>query len=162
MKQKLAYGAIVVLLAGIGAGCQSYLAFNTDTKFGLDISQSAQQQPEVTMGYQRVAIVSMPVLGTNDGRAYYDANANHDAYSVLGSINIKYDPALSSATGGIRILQIFATGEAARSVATNAALAGLFASDLASIYVKSKGAPTNALPSSASPPSGPGNRASVK
>jgi hypothetical protein len=143
MKRKHAYATIFALLASLGQGCQNYLAFNTDTKFGLDISQSAQAQPEVTFGYQRLAVVSMPA-GTNANGGARDANTNSDGYSVVGSISIKYNPSLIGTNGGVRILQLFATGQTAREVSSNEALAGLFAKDLASIYIKTKKDQTNA------------------
>ena len=106
-----------LLLAGLpmASGCKSYLAFSTATKFGLDISQKADQTVEVTMGYRRAEMASVPVPGDTD------ADANTDSYSVLGRFNVTYgDPFKPGANEGLHLKQFFATGMAAQAAAKNA------------------------------------------
>lgn len=104
-----------LLLPLLGAGCKNHLAFATATKFGLDISQKANQTIDVTMGYQRAEMVSIPVPSGKD------ANATEDAYSVLGRFNVTYgDPFKGGKNDGLHLKQFFATGLAAQAAATNA------------------------------------------
>lgn len=97
----------------LGGGCK-HLAFSTATKFGLDISQKADQTIDVTMGYRRAEMVSIPV--PDDA----DASDTDDAYSVLGRFNVSYgDPFKTGTNEGLHLKQFFATGMAARAAANN-------------------------------------------
>ena len=51
----------IICFALLAGGCNTYLAFSTATKFGVDISQRADQTIDVLMGYQRVEVGSIPV-----------------------------------------------------------------------------------------------------
>jgi hypothetical protein len=117
-KNQLLRGALLLgglLLPLLGTGCKNHLAFATSTKFGLDISQKANQTIDVTMGYQRAEMASIPVPGDKD------SSATEDAYSVLGRFNVTYgDPFKSGPNDGLRLKQFFATGMAAQAAATNA------------------------------------------
>jgi hypothetical protein len=104
-------------------GCRNHLVFTTSTKFGLDISQKANQTVDVTMGYQRAEFASVPVPQDTD------ATATTDAYSVLGRFNVRYNPGISptNPTNGLHLKQFFATGMAARAAARNPDMQGAFA-----------------------------------
>ena len=118
--------ATVLLLS---SGCQHpRLAFATATKFGLDISQRADQQPEITVGYQRAELVSMPLTNTN-------ATATADAYSVAGIFEVKYGPLFGAGSNeaGVRIHQVFATGEAAKSAMASKNLGKFFGTEARTI-----------------------------
>ncbi len=94
-------------------GCTNQLAFSTATRFGLDISQRADQQPEITLGYNRAEIASIPVAGKEE--EVKDADDVHDAYSVLGTFYVYY----GKPGEGLHLNQVFATGMAARKAAQN-------------------------------------------
>jgi hypothetical protein len=109
---RLLAALLLPLLAG---GCKNHLAFGTVTKFGLDISQKPDQTIDVTMGYRRGEMASIPVPGDAD------ASDTTDAYSVLGRFNVSYgDPFKSGPNDGLHLKQFFATGMAARAAPRNA------------------------------------------
>lgn len=154
---------IVGAMLGIVAftGCMgNNLVFGTATKFGLDISQRSDKQPEVTFGYQRAEFVSIP-LSTN---LTHDASATNEAYSVLGTFSVSFDPRIFSLQGkenfeitsvtnvvngadviskktnsisqpvwgnaGVHVNDLFATGIAAKYAATNTSFGAFFGSNL--------------------------------
>src|SRR5215470_551670 len=106
--------ARVIMVASIplalaSAGCAKVVAFSTATKFGLDISQRADQTIEVSMGYDRVEVASIPALekdATRDG---------DDTYSVLGTFAVAYGNPWRDQP--LVLKQFFATGWAARRAA---------------------------------------------
>jgi hypothetical protein len=51
---------LVWLLIFISSGCSNTLVFGTAMKFGVDISQRPDQVIEVTMGYNRYELASIP------------------------------------------------------------------------------------------------------
>lgn len=140
-KRTLVRAAAGAAMIAALSGCRNYLAFGTATKFGLDISQRSDQQPEVTLGYQRAEIVSIP---TNPQRAKnepnrtdtgasapLDATATNDAYSVLGTFAVHYNPSLLQKDPdfngrGLVIRQVFATGMAAQLAARDSNMARFF------------------------------------
>jgi len=103
-------------LAALSAGCCSkYLAFGTATKFGLDITQKPDETIDVTMGYDRYEVASIPVPEQNkkgEGNSATDAD---DSYSVLATFYVKYGNPFTG--NGLRLNQFFATGMAARELA---------------------------------------------
>jgi hypothetical protein len=106
--------AFAVLSLG---GCSHhYLAFGTATKFALDIAQRADQTVDVTMGYDRAEIASIPAPA---GAASKDA----DAYAVLGTFDVSYG---NPWTEPLLLRQVFATGIAARNVAATPAFREAF------------------------------------
>lgn len=109
----------VLCLAGLGAGCKTHLAFGTATKFGLDISQKPDQTIDVTMGYRRGEMASIPVAPSDNPEPdIFDADGTNDAYSVLGRFKVTYgDPWKSGTNDGLHLKQFFATGMAARKAA---------------------------------------------
>ena len=124
---------LAVTSVALLSGCRNLLVFSTATKFGLDISESAAQQPEITFGYNRAEVVSVPLGGghTNTADRYYvsDAGPTNDAYSVLGTFSVGFDPSLNN-TAGIHVNDLFATGVAAQKAAASPAMGGVFATNL--------------------------------
>jgi hypothetical protein len=94
---------VLVLLAA--QGCNGTLVFGTATKFGLDISQRPDQTVEVTMGYDRYELASIPSKGKDS------KEDEADAYSVLGIFGVSYG---NPWTEALVLRQFFATGWAAR------------------------------------------------
>lgn len=102
-----------LMLGGTLAGCTKTLAFGTATKFALDVSQQADKNIDVSLGYDRAEIASIPAPKDRD------ANANEDTYSVLGTFFVHYDNPFNS-TDPLRLNQFFATGAAAQTAAKSA------------------------------------------
>ncbi len=126
-------GSLLLLLA-IVSGCRNQLAFGTATKFGLDISQKADQTVDVTMGYRRAEMASIPVPGGED------ASETNDAYSVLARFNVTYgDPWKSGENDGLHLRQFFATGMAARTAATTPDMQKAFGQAVGEIREKQEG-----------------------
>jgi hypothetical protein len=97
----------LVPLSVAAGGCTKTLAFGTATKFALDISQRADQTIDVSMGYDRAEIASIPA------KANTDATQTDDAYAVLGTFYVTYGNPWTMQP--IRVNQFFATGMAART-----------------------------------------------
>jgi hypothetical protein len=100
------------------AGCMKpVLVFGTGTKFGLDASQRADQLVEITMGYDRYELASIPARKNPEGEII-DAKVNSagvvqdDTYSVLGVFSFSYGNPFGDEPLVLR--QFFATGMAAR------------------------------------------------
>jgi hypothetical protein len=87
---------------------RTHLAFGTMTKFALDASQRPDQTVDVSMGYDRGELASVPTGGDED------AGDGQDAYSVLGTFYVRYGNPFDD---GIRLNQFFATGRAALTAA---------------------------------------------
>jgi hypothetical protein len=112
----LGLSAVALVLGGCGG---KTLVFGTATKFGLDVSQRADQTVEVTMGYDRYEIASIPT-------EMHDAEqtSKKDTYSVLGIFSVSYG---NPWTGEPLVLrQFFATGWAARGAALKPAFQQFF------------------------------------
>jgi hypothetical protein len=92
------------------SGCSNTLVFGTATKFGVDISQRPDQAIEVTMGYDRYEVVSIPAQDK-------DAKEQEDTYSVLGIFAVTYGNPWTLEPLILR--QFFATGRAAQKAAEN-------------------------------------------
>lgn len=108
VRPPLLLALLPLLLAG--SACTQTLAFGTATKFALDISQRADQMIDVSMGYDRVEIASIPAAKGTDA-----TGAGDDAYAVLGTFYVTYgNPWLEQP---VRVNQFFATGMAARRAA---------------------------------------------
>src|SRR4029453_9090194 len=93
--------ALLLVIAG-GAGCGKTLVFSTATKVGLDISQQTDQTIDVTFGYDRMEIASIPAPRDTD------AADGADTYSVLGIFSISYGNPFSSPREPLRLDQFFA------------------------------------------------------
>jgi hypothetical protein len=104
--------AVLLLAAATVAGCgASTLVFGTATKFALDVSQRPDQLIELTLGYDRLELASIPA---KEADARKDAE---DTYSVLGIFSFAYGNPWGDEPLVIR--QFFATGWAARHAAEN-------------------------------------------
>lgn len=112
-------------------GCAQRLAFGTATKFGIDISQRADQRVDVALGYDRVEVASIPVPEA-DGQKV--ATGDTDAYSILGTFYVDVDPNLTSSGTGLHLNQLFATGFAARNAASNRNIGGALGEQAGSIH----------------------------
>jgi hypothetical protein len=102
--------ALTALALSSAMGCTTrYVAFTTATKFALDISQKADQTVDVSMGYDRAELASIPAM-TNQ-----NAGKDHDTYAVLGMFSVSY----GDLTKPLVLNQVFATGVAARNAAAS-------------------------------------------
>jgi hypothetical protein len=109
---------VTILLAlAVLAGCAKTLTFGTATKVGLDISQRADQMIDVTFGYDRVEVASVPAPEDH-------ANKELDTYSVLALFSVSYGNPFSLEP--LTIHQFFATGEAAKKAARTPGFQELF------------------------------------
>ena len=106
--------AIPLVLALAETGCTNVLGFSTSTKFGLDVSQRSDQMVEVSMGYDRAEVASIPAPKDN-ARQSPDGTSGEDAYSVLGTFEVHYGSPFGDTP--LVIDQLFATGFAARQAA---------------------------------------------
>ena len=113
-----ALGALV--LGGALAGCTKTLAFGTATKFALDVSQQADKTIDVSLGYDRAELASIPAPRDTD------ATADTDTYSVLGTFFVHYDNPWDADGDPLRLNQFFATGAAARAAANSARFRAYF------------------------------------
>lgn len=110
-------GMPVVAMLG---GCAKTLVFATGTTFGLDISQRPDQTINVSLGYDRAEVASIPA--SED-----DATKEGDAYAVLGVFAIRYgNPFNVIAREPLVLHQVFATGLAAQKAAANPKLREFF------------------------------------
>lgn len=105
----------VIPLGPMLAGCTNVLGFGTATKFGLDIAQQADQTIDVSMGYDRVEIASIPAPKNEVATAGTDKAMGADTYSVLGTFNVSYGNPWDEQP--LVLHQVFATGWAAREAA---------------------------------------------
>ena len=114
-----ALALVLVLISA--AGCTKTLMFSTATKVGLDISQRTDQMIDVTFGYDRVEIVSIPAPTDTD------ATKDTDTYSVLGIFSVSYggNP-FTTQREPLKVDQFFATGKAAKKAAETPGLRDLF------------------------------------
>jgi hypothetical protein len=127
MRQNRSRIVLLALAALHVFGCANRLAFATATKFGLDISQRPDQTFEVTMGYDRTELASIPVPKRRD------ATADEDSYSVLGTFCVAYGNPFAEIIGQgkpLTISQRFATGMAAQELSKNPN----FVNALANVY----------------------------
>jgi hypothetical protein len=115
------------LILYVGPGCAKTIAFGTATKFGLDISQRPDQTIDVTLGYDREEVASIPAP---EG----DVKKNEDTYSVLGIFYVKYGNPWTFKP--LQLNQIFATGWAAREAANDKRLQEFFGKKAAEISKK--------------------------
>lgn len=131
---------LVFPVAAVLSGCTNVLAFTTATKFGLDIAQRADQTVDVTMGYDRSEIASIPVPKKDE---ISDADANSDAYSVLGTFWVRYDTPWGEQP--LELDQFFATGMAARQAAKSPEMGKVFGRKAGCIAGKASGATDKAI-----------------
>ena len=118
-------GLVVAMIALGTGGCAKRLAFATATKFGLDVSQRADQTVEMSVGYDRIETVVMPA----EEKGVSDAS---DTYAVLGTFQVKHGNPF--ANQALVIHQFFATGRAAIRAAETEQFQRLFGAEAADIY----------------------------
>lgn len=127
----------LVALAIMLEGCTNVLGFGTATKFGLDIAQRADQTVDVSLGYDRVEIASIPAPKNQVATGGSDRSAGDDTYSVLGTFKVKYGNPWSDEP--LILDQVFATGWAAREAANSPAMRKFFGREARSIASKRPG-----------------------
>lgn len=144
MRTKLSiYIGLIFPLIILQEGCTDVLGFSTATKFALDISQRADQSIDVSLGYDRVEVASIPVdKKKQDAKTTTppSSTGNTDAYSVLGSFKVSYGNPFSVFLGEEEpfvLDQFFATGMAARKAANTPGLQEFFGTE-AGIIVNKK------------------------
>lgn len=108
--------ALVLLLAG----CTSSLVFfeRSSLKLGVSVGEDPTTPVEVTVGLKRTVVSRVPP--TQDGE---DGSAAGDAASLLADFDLAYDQSgepMLALTGNLRIDTLFASGEAAKRLATDA------------------------------------------
>jgi hypothetical protein len=115
---------LIVVLLQVLSGCARTVAFGTATKFGLDISQRPDQTIDVTLGYDREEIATIPAPEAV-------ANKSEDTYSLLGIFYVDYGNPWRDEP--LRLNQFFATGWAARAAAADKRLQAFFGKKAADI-----------------------------
>jgi hypothetical protein len=123
--------AVAGAMLGVMTGCRPYLAFGTATKFALDVSQRADQTIDVSMGYDRAEIASIPAPEAN-------ATDHTDTYAVLGTFSVKYGNPFDGEP--LTLKQLFATGMAARIAASDADTREYFGARLREVEQKKQDA----------------------
>ncbi len=114
----------ICAIALLNSGCTNVLGFGTATKFGLDISQRADQTVDVSLGYDRAEIASIPAPKKADAKLDSEGHAESDTYSVLGTFRVKYGNPFRDAP--LVLHQLFATGSAARAAARDPSMQAFF------------------------------------
>lgn len=122
---------LLVLGSTMGGCVDRSVVFVTSTKFGLDASQRQDQKVEVTLGYQRAEVASIPMCvpanrsgsqatptssmtcSENNG---YDSTDRWDAYSLVGAFHVDYGNPFDTSQP-LTLRQAMATGMAARELA---------------------------------------------
>lgn len=99
-------------------GCTNTLGFGTATKFGLDISQKADQTVDVSLGYDRAEVASIPAPKNED------AKKDEDTYALVGIFDVNYGNPWTLKP--LTLHQFFATGWAAHEAANNHQLQEFF------------------------------------
>lgn len=127
----LAHVTLILPFFLLQGGCSNMLAFGTATKFGLDIAQQADKTIDVTLGYDRAEIVSIPAAKETDASAcsadkISTDSCNNDAYSVLGTFSINYGNPWYLEPEPLELNQFFSTGIAARQAAKIGAFNNFF------------------------------------
>lgn len=124
---RLAWLPLLVLMQG---GCKNVLGFSTATKFGLDISQRPDQTLDVSFGYDRTEIASIPAPKNED------AGEDVDTYSVLGTFAVSYGNPFAGEP--LVLDQWFATGMAAQRAAKDPKFQTYFGQALGEVVKENK------------------------
>lgn len=116
----------LVIVTTSSVGCENYLVVTTATKFGLEVSQVANEPPKVSLGYKREETTIIPAEHRN---ATTDSTgAQTDTYSVLAEFCVMANPSLwdfirglsstpNDVPDSLQIRSFFATGIAAAKAA---------------------------------------------
>ncbi len=101
--------AVWLLAGGLVVGCTAkHLAFTTYTKVGLDISTADGAPTQAVFGYKRFEGAIIPVqVQAEDG-------SEPEVMSVYAALDLT-----NNWLEGLSILQVFATGQAAKNAAAN-------------------------------------------
>ncbi len=129
------HGLIFDFLLGLSTlvllgGCANTLVFSTATTFGLDISQRPEQTINVSLGYDRAEVASIPAPKD------IDATEQNDTYSLVGTFSVKYGNPWRLEPLTLR--QFFATGWAARIASQDPELREFFGKKAAG-YISKEG-----------------------
>lgn len=119
---------LVVVIAPT-LGCENYLVVTTATKFGLEISQVANEPPKVALGYKRDETTIIPAEHRN--AMANETGPQTDTYSVLAEFCVMANPSLwdffeglspkaNNVPDSLHIRSFFATGMAANKAANSA------------------------------------------
>jgi hypothetical protein len=133
MTRSLRLAALLLAMPLATGGCVNTVIFSTATKVGLDISQRADQVIDVSLGYDRIEVVSIPAPTDTD------AGANTDTYSVLGIFDLRYGNPWADQP--LVVNQFFGTGVAAQRMANDPSFQRFFgdkAGQLAPIPAKGR------------------------
>ena len=142
MRTKLSiYIGLILPLIILQEGCSDVLGFSTATKFALDISQRSDQSVDVSLGYDRAEVASIPVSKNQNATASNppSTTGNADVYSVLGTFKVSYGNPFMVLVGKEEpfvLDQLFATGIAARTAAKNPELQKFFGIEAGTIVNK--------------------------
>lgn len=146
-RRKIILSATAIAAAAL-SGCATpqhtnLLIFGTNTVVGLKVGADATSTPAIQVGYARQELVLMPLLANTGGtgdklspcpatttppatvpvncKFTGNAGTDLDSYSVLASFGAKFDATKEGgdAKAGGAIAQYFATGLAARELATH-------------------------------------------
>ena len=134
----------VLALALTHSGCANVLGFGTATKFGLDISQRADQTVDVSLGYDLAEIASIPAPKNNNATLDENGKSVSDTYSVLGSFKVTYDNPFTDEP--LVLHQLFATGAAARAAARDSRMQAYFGTEAHEIAVNQPAAANSTPP----------------
>src|SRR5208282_861465 len=100
------------------------------------------QSPQLSFGYTRSAVVTMPTP-TNGAEAATDASSSNDCYSVLAALALNYKwkwnmpfgtNLVNNTTNGIHISQIMATGRTAQLLASDTNVGAIFGREILKVY----------------------------
>lgn len=116
------------------AGCpKDHAVFVTSTKFGIDVSQLADQPPKMLVGYKREEGIFLPAEHENAG----ESDESTDTYSVLGYFCVMANPSLwdflkaiapfsEDVPDALQITSVFATGFPAQQLAQDESMREFF------------------------------------
>ena len=133
------YIGLILPFTMLQQACTDVLGFSTATKFALDISQRADQSIDVSLGYDRAEVASIPAGKKQDATKPPSKEGNSDAYSVLASFKVSYGNPFMVLIGKEKpfvLDQLFATGMAARTAANNPELQRFFGTEAGTIVNK--------------------------
>ena len=123
-------GVLSILLLILAACVKDHAVFVTSTKFGIDVSQLADQPPKMLVGYKREEGIFLPAEHKN-------SSDTDDTYSVLGYFCVMANPSLwdfikaiapfsGDVPDALQINSVFATGIAAQQLAQDDSMREFF------------------------------------
>lgn len=133
-------GALTILLAATTGCVKDHVVFVTSTKFGVDISQQADQPPKMLVGYKRQEAIFLP--GEHD-----NAGDQNDTYSVLGYFCVMANPSLwdfikalapfsDDVPDSLQIDSVFATGLSAQQLGQDERMREFFQKQITQSKIK--------------------------